>query len=112
MDPPLYESVSKYQAVLVFLILSAPSACSCFLLTVDLLIFQLLPQPQQILSARGLLVVCSCRARPPLELVAVPAFLEDTFSTVAGKHLEMFPEKQLVLILGSKPPLDQRRQRG
>jgi len=36
-DPPLYESLSKYQAVLVFLILSALSTCSYFVLTVDLL---------------------------------------------------------------------------
>ena len=57
-------------------------------------------------------MVCSCRGTPPLELVAVPAMLEDIFSTIAGKYLEMFPVKQLVPILGSKPLLDQRRHRG
>lgn len=56
-------------------------------------------------------MVCSCKS-PPLELVAAPALLDDIFSPVAGKYLEMFPVKQLVLILGSKPPLDQRQHRG
>lgn len=63
----------------------------------------LLSQPQQLLSAPGLLTVCSWGEAPALEPGAVPALFEEGFSTVPGKCWEIFPVKQFWFLA-----LDQR----